>query len=509
LGSPISEDLLSQVNQKLTAEMGLYFPKERWGDLARGIAAAASEFDFQNIESFFRWLVVSELTRNQIKTLASHLTVGETYFFRESKSLEILEEHILPELIRSRRGIDQRLRIWSAGCCTGEEPYTIAILLDRLLPDIKDWQVTITATDINPSFLKKASDGVYSEWSFRETPSRIKERYFKNRKRDQFEVFPNIKRMVTFSYLNLAEDAHPSPLSNTGAMDVILCRNVLMYFGANQVNRAIQNFYKSLVEGGWLAVSPSEISSTLFSQFVSVSFPGAYLYKKDSARRRKVEAHPYEAGEASDSLQLPLNGFAPSAPAVPLSKASEITVPSETATEQPQSTPYLEALALYEQARYRDVVDQLLAWLSRHQAGSSGEGPSAKAIALLARAYANQGLLVEALEWCGKAIAADKLDPGCHYLSATILQEQGQVEEAIKALKRALYLDHEFVPAHFALANLWLHKKNFVESGKHFRNALSLLRNYPQEAILPGSEGITAGKLAEIISSMAEGTKSV
>src|SRR2546428_1703787 len=168
LTGPISEDLLWQVNEKLAAQMGLHFPKERWSDLARGIGAAAEQFDFQNVESFVRWLVVSALTRAQLETLASHLTVGETYFFRERKSLEILEENILPELIRTRRGTDQRIRIWSAGCCTGEEPYTIAILLDRLLPDIRDWQITITATDINPCFLKKASDGLYSEWSFRE-----------------------------------------------------------------------------------------------------------------------------------------------------------------------------------------------------------------------------------------------------------------------------------------------------------------------------------------------------
>ncbi len=213
--------LLSSLSDFLAAQMGLHFPRERWGDLDRGIAAAASEFGMADVESCIKWLVSAPLTRNQVEVLASHLTVGETYFFREQRSFEVLEEHVLPELLRERGEAGSPLRIWSAGCCTGEEPYSIAMLLDRLIPDAAKRNITILATDINPRFVRKAAEGVYSEWSFRETPAQIQERYFTSRKDGRFEIKPHIRKMVTFSYLNLAGDVYPSLWNNTNAMDVI------------------------------------------------------------------------------------------------------------------------------------------------------------------------------------------------------------------------------------------------------------------------------------------------
>lgn len=162
--------LLSGLSDFVASRMGLHFPKERWRDLEREVTAAARDLDLPDAESCAHWLLSRTLTQSQTEILASHLTVGETYFFREKKSFEILEQHILPELLRSRRGAEQRLRIWSAGCCTGEEPYSVAMLLERLIPDPEAWHVTLLATDINPRFLRKAAEGVYSEWSFRETP---------------------------------------------------------------------------------------------------------------------------------------------------------------------------------------------------------------------------------------------------------------------------------------------------------------------------------------------------
>ena len=155
----LPESLLFSMSDFVATRMGLHFPRERWGDLERGITAAAREFDLPDAESCALRLLSTSPTQNHTEILASHLTVGETYFFREKRSFEVLEEHVLPELLRSRRGVERRLRIWSAGCCTGEEPYSVAMLLDRLIPDPGEWNVTILATDINPRFLKKAAEG--------------------------------------------------------------------------------------------------------------------------------------------------------------------------------------------------------------------------------------------------------------------------------------------------------------------------------------------------------------
>lgn len=499
MGAVFPDRLLSEFSEFLAARMGLHFPRERWRDLERAIGSAAGEFDFADARSCVQWLLSSALTRRQTEILASYLTVGETYFFRERRSFECLEEHILPEIIRSRRDADPRLRIWSAGCCTGEEPYSIAILLRKMMPDLKDWNITILATDINPRFLRKASQGVYKEWSFRDTPLEFKDRYFNRAMEGQFEVPASIREMVTFSYLNLADDTYPSLENNTNAMDIIFCRNVLMYFEPGRAKRVVQNLYRALMEGGWLVVSPTETSHVLFSQFTAVSFPGAILYRKDSDRAaagQVAEMPSIRPAEEQAAWLQPVPGPAPEPEAFP-EMGSEFLQPEAKVqkTEVLPPTPYEEAAALYVRGRYSDAAGKIGGWLSQDQ-------NDAKAMALLARIYANQGKLAEALAWCVKAIAVGKLNPASHYLLAIILQEQGRDADAIASLKRALYLDPNFALAHFALGNLVRRQGKFKESERHFKNVLSLLRAYPEEEVLPESEGITAGRLLEIVQSV-------
>lgn len=474
----ISNELLAQLSVFVAARMGLHFPQERWRDLARGIHSTAREFDFETDESCARWLLSAPIDKSQLETLARHLTIGETYFFREGKALEALTENILPCLIRARQEGEQRLRIWSAGCSTGEEAYSIAMLLDRLFAQIKSWQVTVIATDINPRVLQKASAGVYSEWSFRGTPAWVKENYFERRKGDRYEILPRIKQMVKFSYLNLAEDTYPSLLNNTNVLDVIFCRNVLMYFTREQAQKVVNNFSLSLVEGGWLIVSPSELSSELFSEFTPVNFPGAILYQKECAASRvRLAARDIE----NDAPALPAQAF-----------VVESVAETERDVAHSPAATYDEALAFYQQGRYRETEEIL------HKLISIGQDDIA-AHALLARTLANQGQHIEALQSCERAIAIDKTNPVIHYLRATILQEQDQIEEAARALRRSLFLNHTFVLAHFALGNLTRQQGRLRESKKHFENALALLGAYKPEDTLPESDGITAGRLAEIL----------
>src|SRR5205823_3964765 len=134
MSGDIPESLLDALSVIVSRDIGLHFPKERRADLVRGIRTAALEMGFEDIEACIRTLTAEPLSRRQIETLASHLTIGETYFFRDRRAFEALEQMVLPELIRARTGREQRLRIWSAGCCTGEEPYSVAILLRKLLP---------------------------------------------------------------------------------------------------------------------------------------------------------------------------------------------------------------------------------------------------------------------------------------------------------------------------------------------------------------------------------------
>jgi chemotaxis protein methyltransferase CheR len=495
----VSRSALAQVGEFVADRMGLHFPRERWLDLERGMRSAARTFGFEDVERCVQWLISAPVTRKQIEILASHLSVGETYFFRERQTFDVLEARLVPELIDRRRATDRRLRIWSAGCCTGEEPYSIAILLQRMLPDWENWQITVLATDINPDFLSKAVEGVYGEWSFRGASAEYKDKYFTKRTNGGYELLPEIKRIVTFSYLNLMEDAYPSLLNNTDGMDIIFCRNVLMYFDSERARKVVRKLHLSLVDNGWLIVSPCETSQVLFAQFAAINFPGAILYKK--AKHISVGLPSgIEAGKDFLLQSMPAIVFsATPEPAIAVAEppAKPITheVTELQGTEPEEETLYRGSLRLYEEGRYEEAAAKLSTLLAQDPGDS-------KAAALLARVYANQGKLDEASRCSAQAVAADRLNPSCHMLQATILQEQGAMPEATQALRRALYLEPNLILAHFALGNIARRQAKVREAARHFANARALLGAYTPEQVVPEFEGMTAGRLIEIIRSV-------
>lgn len=498
--SAFSEEQLERWSACLAQQVGLYFPRERWGALERGLQGAARECAGADTPAWLARLVSGPLVRSEIEVLARHLTVGETYFFREKAAFEILEREILPELIRSRRATTRQLRFWSAGCATGEEAYSLAILLGEMLAGAADWKLTLLATDINPQSLEKALQGVYSDWSFRDVPARIRETYFRKQGR-RWTILPELKRAALFSYLNLAEDAYPSLGTNTNAMDVIVCRNVLMYFAPEQARKVIAKFHRCLVEGGWLIVSPCEASASLFSEFTAVHYPGAVFYRKRAAREVPEPAEP--SSLMVPSAAPPFFDFALPAERPEISSAApaslaalEAETPAGEAAEAlpPEAPPraYETAQALYEKGCYAQAAETLEA-----DEDESAQTPEAKA--LVARAYANQGKLAEALARCEGAIERDKLQPEYHYLRATILFEQGALEEAKQALQRALYLDADFVPGYLALGNLARQQGQAAAAARHFHTARALLAARGRDEIVPESEGMTAGRLLEIL----------
>jgi chemotaxis protein methyltransferase CheR len=494
---------MQQLNDMVATRMGLYFPLERQVDLERGIVSAAKEFGNSDTESCIRWLLSSTLTQNQIEVLASHLTIGETYFFRDSATFQALEEHILPELIRQRRGKNQQFRIWSAACATGEEPYSVAILLQKLIVNLDGWNISILATDINPQAIKKARLGIYNNWSFRQCPLPVKDKYFSRHKDGQFEISSDISRMVTFGYHNLAIDPYPSLASNTNAMDIILCRNVLMYFNRDIADMALSNFSKCLVEGGWLMVSPCDIPLGSNPGLRYASHSGTILYRKEGHLTPEIEtAFP---GETPFSLPRESSLFTfkpfPSLQKDALETNRPDEIPELLAVRNEKSKPakapqsqYRQALALFTQGAYAQAEKVI--------SSVPTDKVDAGMMILLARICANQGKLEEALRDCQKSIELDKSNPYSRYLLANIMQELGRVQEATVALNQTLYLDPNFVLAYFAMGNIALRQGDVRKSQKHFENALSLLSTRARDDTLLDDGDISAGRLAEIIRSI-------
>lgn len=498
----LTDNTLLTLAEYLEHHMGLFYPPRKWNDLEKQIMKSFADFKSDDFEAFMDWLLSSvPPTRDQVEILASHLTTGETYFFRDSGVFEILGERIIPELIRARKGTGRRIRIWSTACCTGEEPYSMAILLSRTLPDLKEWDISILATDINPCFLRKASEGVYGSWSFRGCPPPVIEKYFRKVGEGRFELSDDIRRMVTFAYHNLVDDPYPSLANQTDVVDVIFCRNVLMYFSEEMAKRVVLNLSRHLAEGGWLVTAPSESQHVPSDPFSAIHFSDAILYRKESGRQKEIEitrAVPdLKHAEVKAAPQVFYHALKKSTvPRHRTGKTSPLDAEGK-GTQDARKISYETARVLYEQGCYDEAAEELLKFVSCN--------PNVvEALSMLTRVYANQGNLLEALKWCEKAIESDKLSPGLHYLRTTILQEQGAFEEAIRSLKRVLYLDPNFVLAHFAMGVLNCQLGQTRKASKDFSNVLLLLKNCPPDETLSESAGITAGRLAKIVQSIKQ-----
>jgi chemotaxis protein methyltransferase CheR len=464
----MSPEQLEQLSSLVGRWTGLHFPRERWNELERGILRASKEFGDRDAESFVTRLASSSLSDDQIQTLAWHLTIGETYFLRGGSAFEVLEKKILPELIAEREKTTRQIRIWSAGCAAGEEPYSLAVTVARAIPDLKDWRVTILATDINTRALERARAGVYGSWSFRDTPDWLRKRYFAEAGGGQWALVPQIQKMVTFAYLNLALDPYPSLLTNTYAMDVIFCRNVMMYFSRDLMKQVVGRFHEALRDGGRFFTAPSEASHEYYPQFGRAVDSGEVHFVKTPEAAKAGEATATKPG-----AKLPAAKPAAAKPAPPASRPRTKAAPARPLPRASAAPPAATVPAK--------------------------PGVAAATLAAEARASANLGQLDEALAKCQAAITADKLSAAYRYLSATIMQELDLHHEAVKALSSALYLDHDFVLAHFLLGNIARGRSRFAEANTHFERAQRLLENMPADAELPEADGLTAGRLSEIV----------
>jgi chemotaxis protein methyltransferase CheR len=490
----ISDSVLAQLSEFVASHLGLHFPKERWLDLERGVCRAAQECGYRDdLRAYVQGLVSPGLTPRQLEVVACHLTVGETYFFREKRSLEVFERDIVPELIRERAGSGRAIRIWSAGCATGEEPYSIAVLLSKLMAESKRCNFEILATDVNVKSLQRAAEGIYREWSFRGTPPWLRSTYCDALGDDCWAITPTIKEMVRFARLNLMDDAYAPASNGPNGFDVIFCRNVLMYLTPEVMRKVVRQLHHCLAADGWLIVSPTETLQELFSDFATVSFPGVTFYRKSATPLAPSIALSLLDQEWS-GVQLP--EWASGAEPIP---SSALQTPPENSCSEARSgntssraVSYEQALLSYEQGCYEEVEYLVRALVSIDRNHSS-------AMLLLARAYANRGELASALEWCDQAIASDKMAARAYYLRATILEEQGSPAEALLALKQAVYAEQEFILGHFALGNLALKQGRRRESKKHFENVLLLLARYGPDEILPEFEGLSAGRLREMM----------
>jgi len=214
------------------------------------------------------------------KNLVVLLTNLESYFFRDKEQCKLLKTKILPELIQ-RHQADKTLRLCSAGCSTGEEPYSLAIMLNELIPDIETWDLRIFGIDINQEALDRAKQGIYRAWSLRSIDPKIKQNYFRAID-NHYHITPQIKSLVQWQQINLIKDPLPNPHLDLQEFDLIICRNVFIYFQSAAIAHVLDKFYHALQSLGYLITGHSELYGQVLQQFQTNVFPESLVYKRQT-----------------------------------------------------------------------------------------------------------------------------------------------------------------------------------------------------------------------------------
>jgi chemotaxis protein methyltransferase CheR len=258
---------------------GIRFEPKKLYFLSKRIQRRMQDLGIETPLEYIRSLRFSDPNGIEFQNLINLLTVNETYFFRDFPQLQSFAEHCLPELTarKSSRG-DTVLRILSAGCSTGEEPYTLAIILMEMLDNIKGWQVEILACDIDLNVLGKARKAVYEARSVKDVPPEYMPRYFNKNPEGSHSLKNEVKRMVRFEHINLAEKGM---LRQQGTFDFIFCRNVLIYFDDLSRKQMVDRFYVALDPGGYIFLGSSESVGRITTGFGIKRAGGHLVYYKE------------------------------------------------------------------------------------------------------------------------------------------------------------------------------------------------------------------------------------
>lgn len=272
----MSDDDFLLLRDCIYAHCGLFFDTESKYILEKRLYPRLIDLSLSSFYDYYYYLKYNSNREQELMDIMDVLTTNETYFFREQFQLKAFSEEIIPELIKRKasRG-SSSLRIWSAGCSTGEEPYTIAMLLSTI-PDLKGWNIEIIGTDISQRVLKQARRAVYGTSSFRATEEADLKRFFIQQE-DGYKVNNSIRELVTISHLNLFDTNH---LAMMGKVDVIFCRNVIIYFDMAAKKRVIESFHSALSDGGFLLLGHSESLMNLSTSFTLRHFKNDMIYQK-------------------------------------------------------------------------------------------------------------------------------------------------------------------------------------------------------------------------------------
>jgi chemotaxis protein methyltransferase CheR len=418
-----SADILTFLEERA----GLVFPQTRMADVERGIARAAARSGAPDVQCLLANLRQSAAL---LEEFLAGLLIGETYFFREPKQFDAIRQMVLPALM-CERPLDAPLQIWSAGCSTGEEPFSLAILLEE---EGLGGQSHIIASDVCAPALKKATRGSYEPWSLRGAKKEFTRTYFEERGR-KFQLIDRIRERVAFTPGNLASPVYPRPQRGKG-FDLILCRNVLIYFGRETVSQVAKKLFDSLSDGGWLVTAPSDPPLWDFAPYETKATAAGVFYRKTGAPagKRKAPVRIAPQPVPASATPKPKNGKTP----VSVARKDAPAFCSDRAACE------VHAQALFQGNR----PDTALTFLSR-------------------------------------AVAWHPLSAELLYLYAIGLLNGNKLDKAAEAARRLAYLDPQSVAAQMLMGTIARQRGDRAGAMRAYRNGFSLCADAGEDEIVP------------------------
>ncbi|MEJ7593930.1 MAG: CheR family methyltransferase [Planctomycetaceae bacterium] len=428
-----------------------------------------------------------------LERLTGQLTVGESFFFRNEHHFRVLREIVLPQIVAENRA-RRELRVWSAGCATGEEPYSLAILLDQLLGAASGWKTSVLGTDLNPKFLHWAREACYRQWSFRQTDINQNREYFRP-EGDMYRLVPRLREHVRFTYLNLVKDVYPSPLTGTVGLDLILFRNVAIYLKPEVTAAILTRFYQALRPGGWLLLGETEVTGAHPGEFEIRRFEQATLFQKRSDHSEVVVSDSvtslppaWRGGALTPGIRLPNVPKLPEWVPLPVSRGaatrtSGATLPVELVWDHIEEA--INAGKLNEAERRVDRVPEIkqrASWRLRFVRSLLARAEVAYARRMLELCLKEEPLLLEA-----------------QLLTAGFAEEAGDLNAAEQACRRAVYINPNAPMAHFQLALVLERKGDTNGVARSLKTSLKLLKGRDPHALVEFGEGVCHGRLQEMI----------
>jgi chemotaxis protein methyltransferase CheR len=461
---------LERIANLVAQETGLCFRPGR-GDIEAGVRKAMAGAKVADLQ---RYATLLETRQLSLDDLFGEVAVGETYFFREPQHFEFVRRVIFPDVV-ARRGAAHALRIWSAGCATGEEAYSLAItLIDEGVAG------RVLATDLSRKSLQLARAATYRRWSLRGLDDSLIRRCF-HESGDRWTLDERFRVPVTFECHNLSRSAQAAA-SAIWDMDLILCRNVFIYLDAATTRRVVHALAEALAPDGWLITGPSDPLLEGVASLRPVVTPHGVLYRKQASEVRAVLT------TTLDPVTLPRHRRAAAATGTPAPawSSDEEGIPAATAVERPRGGP---SLASGQPASAGEPERAL-------RTATAVADPSG--VAGRIRAIANRDGAATALNELDRLIDRFPLTIELHILRAVLRIDSSRYDEAIESLRRALYLDRSLIVAHFLLATALRRVGDLPAARRAYRNAGDLARARPADEPIPFGDGEHAGTIAEV-----------